>query len=92
MFRDLVVVVVFLLVAMAAVPFLSASAGVNNGNGAQHGNNPAQGGTSANPNGQGDGGNGIHNIAGIQDRQGRQGGTPPACTAHGGLVAKNKNC
>lgn len=64
----------------------------NNGNGANHGANPAQGGTSANPNGVGDGGGGIHNIQGIKDRQGRQGGTPPACTAHGGLAAKNKNC
>lgn len=84
---------VVLAVAMTFGSFLIAPAdAANNGNGANHGANPAQGGTSANPNGVGDGGGGIHNIAGIKERQGRQGGTPPACTAHGGLAAKNKNC
>lgn len=60
-----------------------------------HGNLPNVGGGqdgaryNANPN---DDQGGIHNIAGIKDRQGRNGGTPPACTAHGGLGAANQNC
>ena len=77
---------------LAPATLLEGGDAANNGNGANHGANPAQGGTSANPNGVGDGGGGIHNIQGIKDRQGRDGGTPPACTAHGGLAAKNKNC
>ena len=35
---------------------------------------------------------GLHNIAGVRARQGRNGGTPPACTAHGGLGTVNDNC
>jgi len=60
------------------------------------GNNPGYGGASANPQGGGQGGgNGIHDIADVQgNANGGAGinGQPPACTAHGGLDAANKNC
>jgi hypothetical protein len=63
------------------------------------GNNPANGGSSANPNGGGvNGGNGIHNIAGGAPGQGagaaaNEAGRPPACNMHGGLATGvNQNC
>ena len=57
------------------------------------GNNPGHGGSSANPQGEGvNGGNGIHNIAGVQANGAADTGQPPACTSHGGLDAANKNC
>jgi hypothetical protein len=70
------------IVAAALAAGLSLS-----GVAAGHGGNPAQGGTSANPNGVGDGGGGIHNIAGgapgqnggVRDGDGKN----PACTMHG---------
>ena len=63
----------------------------------QHGDNPSQGGESANPNGQGvNGGNGIHNIRGGAPGQNggdtRPGGELPACTMHGGMAGTNPNC
>lgn len=49
----------------------------------QQGAAPAQAG--------GDGG--MHNIAGVHaNGTGQPNGTPPACTAHGGLDAVNPNC
>jgi hypothetical protein len=63
------------------------------------GNNPAHGGSSASPEGNGvNGGNGIHNIAGGAPGQNADqttpadGGDPPACDMHGGLDAANGNC
>lgn len=60
------------------------------------GNNPGFGGASANPQGEGQGGgNGIHNIAGVQAGAAgtpADGNEPPACVAHGGLGAANQNC
>ena len=60
------------------------------------GNNPGFGGASANPQGGGQGGgNGIHDIADVQGGAAgtpADGNQPPACVAHGGLGAANKNC
>jgi hypothetical protein len=63
------------------------------------GNNPAHGGSSASPEGNGvNDGNGIHNIAGGAPGQNADqttpadGGDPPACDMHGGLDAANNNC
>ncbi len=63
----------------------------------QHGANPAQGGASANPNGNGpNGGGGIHNIEGGAPGQngGKADDRPPACTMHGGMADAdaNPNC
>jgi len=63
-----------------------------------HGDNPAQGGESANPNGNGvNGGGGIHNIGSNPGQSGdhpRDRDTPPACDMHGGMAdtGKNPNC
>lgn len=95
-FTGLVATLLFALMALSltgtALDFDDLG-GANNGNGVEHGANPGQDGTSANPNGQGDGGNGIHDIQGIKQADG-SGGLPPACVAHGGdkFQARNKNC
>jgi hypothetical protein len=61
------------------------------------GNTPGFGGSSANPNGEGNnGGNGIHMIANGAPGQGGEhptdGGDPPGCDMHGGLNNYNANC
>lgn len=66
------------------------------------GNNPAYGGSSANPEGGGvNGGNGIHDIndgaPGQDGASAAESGRPPACTIHGGLADgdgdhDNRNC
>lgn len=57
------------------------------------GNNPAfsneaQGAAPAAAGGDG----GLHNIDGVHANGAADTGQPPACTAHGGLGAANKNC
>lgn len=66
------------------------------------GNNPAHGGSSANPTGGGvNGGNGIHDIndgaPGFDGSSASTAGEPPACTIHGGMADNdgqydNRNC
>jgi len=87
-------------IVAAALAFALSSAVGGAALAVPHGNNPAQGGDSANPAGTGngfDGGGGIHNIGSNPGQSGdhpRDRDTPPACDMHGGMAdtGKNPNC